>query len=85
MAHAAVLLRDDGRGCTKRHGDKDPRCVARLSASAYAQVVAVALLDCTAPDREETRAAARRYFTKVGAVNGPAAPLPAVPVPPRCP
>ena len=58
-------------------------CEPLLSASAYAQVLAVRVLDCTAPGRFEIRAAMR---AELDAIDGlpKGAPAPDPPRPPDC-
>ena len=83
MGRVADILRNDGDACVRRHDRDDPRCEARLAASAAAQVHAVVFLDCTAPNRNDARRALARYLRAVDRV-GPDDPLPRPPFPPRC-
>ena len=54
-----------------------------LSASAYAQVLAVRVLSCTAPGRFEARAALRELLEAVADLE-PDDPVPSPPSPPSC-
>jgi hypothetical protein len=82
-ARIAGILRRDGNSCARRHGVGDARCESRLAASAYAQVLAVTILDCTAPDRADARRQTVRYLRAVGRTRATDK-LPAVPRIPRC-
>lgn len=83
VGRVADIMRNDGDECIRDHDARDPRCEARLAASAYAQVLAVVLLDCTTPDRDEARLALTRYLRAVGRVGEDGEPPP-TPFPPRC-
>jgi len=58
-------------------------CPALLSASAYAQVLAVRVLDCTAPGRERIRGAMRAELDAIDEL-APKAPAPTPPPIPSC-
>jgi hypothetical protein len=58
LATVGGRLLEAGKAC---HGG----CDALLSASAFAQVLAVRVLDCTAPGRFAIRAAMRAYLDEV--------------------
>ena len=58
-------------------------CPALLSASAYAQILAVRVLDCTAPGRFRIRAAMRAELEAIDGLE-PHASAPDPPDPPRC-
>ena len=78
LARVGSILLRAGKDC--REG-----CNALLSASAYAQVLAVRVLDCTAPGRFAMRRAMRRYLDDVeDARNHSATAVPTPPAPPRC-
>jgi len=78
LAHVGSILLRAGKDC--REG-----CDALLSASAYAQVLAVRVLDCTAPGRFQVRTAMRHYLDDVEkARNRSAHAVPTPPDPPRC-
>ena len=76
LAKVSATLLAAGKQC-----DKD--CAALLSAAAYAQVLAVHVLDCTAPGRFKVRAAMRSELEKIEHVPK-GAPAPVPPRPPRC-
>jgi hypothetical protein len=62
---------------------RDRDAAPLLSASAYAQVLAVRVLDCTAPGRSEIRAALRTYLEAVADADDDD-PAPEPPSPPDC-
>jgi hypothetical protein len=79
LANVGSILLRAGKDCD------DDRCGALLSASAFAQVLAVRVLDCTAPGRFQMRRAMRSYLDAVAAArrhSGVAVPQP--PEAPRC-
>ncbi len=77
------LLRADAEACADNHGDDDVRCLARFEAYAFAQVTAVAVSQCTGPNRDDTRIATRRYLGAV-ARSAPTKPRPQPPKAPAC-
>jgi hypothetical protein len=83
LARVASLLRADTVACGRDHLRTDHRCQARSAAFGYAQVVAVAVLGCTAPGRLEARTATLRYLVAVERV-GPTGTIPQPPPPPSC-
>jgi hypothetical protein len=84
LARITTVLRDDAERCAAgKAAEKGPRCDARFAAAAYAQVLAVAMLHCTAPDRADARKNLLDYLRKVEAVGQRDQP-PAPPSPPRC-
>lgn len=76
LAQIGGRLLEAGRTC---HGG----CDALLSASAYSQILAVRVLDCTAPGRFEMRAALRAYLDAIEDLDDDA-PAPQPPKPPDC-
>lgn len=76
LAQIGGRLLDAGRRC-------DGGCDALLSASAYAQILAVRVLDCTAPGRFEARDAMRSYLDQIDGLSK-SAPAPQPPRPPDC-
>lgn len=79
LARVGSILLQAGKECD------DDRCDALLSASAFAQVLAVRVLGCTAPGRFEMRRAMRRYLDAVAAARRHAgAAVPEPPEAPRC-
>ncbi|MDQ1373838.1 MAG: hypothetical protein QOJ09_1176 [Actinomycetota bacterium] len=83
MARVAGLLRDDGSACRRDRSRDDRRCQARAAAFGYTQVVAVAVLSCTAPGRFQARTATLRYLRAIERVGADGV-LPTPPPPPRC-
>ena len=78
LARVSSILLRAGKEC-------DGRCDALLSAAAYAQVLAVRVLDCTAPGRFQMRQAMRRYLNAVEVARRTSSRLvPSPPPPPRC-
>jgi hypothetical protein len=78
LARVGSILLRAGKDCAEG-------CDALLSASAYAQVLAVRVLDCTAPGRFEVRRAMRRELDAVDAARRRSATaVPTPPAPPRC-
>lgn len=78
LARVGSILLRGGKDCAEG-------CDALLSASAYAQVLAVRVLDCTAPGRFEVRRAMRRYLDAVETSrNHSSTAVPTPPAPPRC-
>jgi hypothetical protein len=83
MARVTSLLRADAEECTGDHGKNDARCAARSEAYAVMQVTAVAIGQCTRPDRDATRRKTSDYLARVARVErGGKRPTP--PFPPRC-
>jgi len=80
LARAGQLLLDDARACRREHGSAVP-CQARSSASAVAQVFAVAVLECSAPGRFEARTRLAAYLDEVAAADRA---VPQPPAPPDC-
>lgn len=74
FAEVAVRLLEDARAC-------DDDCDVRFSAAAYARVLAVRVLGCTAPGRERARAGMLAHVEAIG--DGEEAP--AAPPDPACP
>ena len=58
-------------------------CAALFSASAFAQILAVRVLDCTAPGRFQARQAMRTYLDQIEGLPE-SAPAPQLPKPPEC-
>jgi hypothetical protein len=78
LARVSSILLRAGKDC-------DGGCDALLSAAAYAQVLAVRVLDCTAPGRFQVRRSMRRYLDAVEAARRTSSRLvPQPPPPPRC-
>jgi len=78
LAHVSSILLRAGKDCAEG-------CDALLSASAYAQVLAVRVLDCTAPGRFQVRQVMRRYLDAIEhARNRSSKTVPTPPAPPRC-
>jgi hypothetical protein len=61
----AQLLRDEGESCLKRKGATASTCASFFSGSAYAQVSAVQVLNCTRPGVFDAREAMRRYLEDI--------------------
>lgn len=76
----ATLLRAEAESCAKRRAQGSPRCAALFSASAYAQVSAVLVLDCTRPGVFDARQSMRRYLDALSRDPPP----PDVPTPVKC-
>src|SRR5687768_1929248 len=74
LAKVGGQLLDAGKSCD---------CPALLSAAAFAQVLAVRVLDCTAPGRFEMREAMRAYLDDIEDLDDDAA-APQPPRPPSC-
>ncbi|MEN3271771.1 MAG: hypothetical protein V7636_532 [Actinomycetota bacterium] len=78
LAHIGSILLRAGKDCADG-------CDALLSASAYAQVLAVRVLDCTAPGRFKLRRVMRSYLDDVERSRQKSATaVPTPPPPPRC-
>lgn len=79
LARVGSILLRAGKECD------DEGCDALLSASAYAQVLAVRVLDCTAPGRFQMRRAMRQYLDAVAeARKYSSTAVPELPDAPRC-
>lgn len=84
FAKISATLLTDGKACEHDHPGRDPRCVARLSGAAWANVTAVNLLNCTAPGVFQARTRLSRYLAAVDALDqsprhGRVPPVPTVP------
>lgn len=79
LAEISGMLLDEARRC-QRSGDGQ-RCDATAQVAAFAQALAVRVLDCTAPGRFEARRVLREHLAAIDAMGprDPAPPLPAVP------
>lgn len=83
FAEVASGLLDDGRECVDRLGSRHPACEARLAGVAFAQVMAVAALDCTQPAIFDARIALVDYLEATARMgeNPTAIPPPVHPIP----
>lgn len=75
------VMLDGGEACADDKGDSHPSCEAMFSSSAFAQVAAVRVLECTHPGIFTAREAMREHVAEVkraietgGEVDGPEVP-----------
>ncbi|HUR77651.1 MAG TPA: hypothetical protein VMZ22_06875 [Acidimicrobiales bacterium] len=64
VADISTQLRVDGAAC-RDDEQPIPRCSALLSASAFSAVIAVTMLECTAPGVYDARVSLGRYLRKL--------------------
>ncbi len=82
LAEISGLLLDEARRCEPSR-DAPRRCEAAAQAAAFAQALAVRVLDCTAPGRFEVRRVLGDHLTAIDLME-PLGPVPSLPSVPAC-